>query len=45
MNLADKPFAHGLSRVPRIPYFVFVGVAVGVPILPDAADEQAQSAG
>jgi len=29
VNLADKPFAHGLSTSARIPLFVLVGLAVG----------------
>ena len=29
VNLADKPFAHGLSAGQRAPYFILVGVAVG----------------
>jgi YidC/Oxa1 family membrane protein insertase len=29
VNLADKPFAHGLSAGQRAPYFVLVGLAVG----------------
>jgi YidC/Oxa1 family membrane protein insertase len=30
VNLADKPFAHGLSAGQRAPYFVLVGLAVGL---------------
>src|ERR1700728_3513193 len=30
LNLANKPFAHGLSGAQRIPYFVLVGLAVGL---------------
>jgi YidC/Oxa1 family membrane protein insertase len=29
VNLADKPFAHGLSAGQRAPYFILVGLAVG----------------
>jgi YidC/Oxa1 family membrane protein insertase len=30
MDLANKPFGHGLSATQRIPYFVMVGLAVGL---------------
>lgn len=30
MDLANKPFGHGLSGAARIPYFVLVGAAVGL---------------
>jgi YidC/Oxa1 family membrane protein insertase len=30
MNLANKPFGHGLSAGQRIPFFVFVGIAVAL---------------
>ena len=30
LDLANKPFGHGLSGAQRAPYFVFVGVAVGL---------------
>ena len=28
MNLANKPFGHGMTAAQRIPFFIFVGVAV-----------------
>ncbi|MGH8995241.1 MAG: YidC/Oxa1 family membrane protein insertase [Acidimicrobiales bacterium] len=30
MNLADKPFSHGLSGAARVPFFVLVALAVGL---------------